>query len=95
MEHKQNQQNRPRRRKNAIREVQALNKGTGSSRLTKKIRDVERTLRKPGLAATKKLEAERALVALKAELEEVRKAQAKKDLASKYHMVRFFGKFVG
>lgn len=94
MEHQHAQQNRPRRRKNAIREVHALSKGAGSSKLTKKIRDVERTLRKPGLAATKKLEAERALVALKAELEDVRKEQAKKELASKYHMVRFFGKYL-
>lgn len=82
-----------RNRKNRIREVQALKQGTGSSKLTKKIRDVERTLRKPGLAATKKIEAERALAALKEELEEVRKGQAAKENAQKYHMVRFFGKF--
>lgn len=80
-------------RKNRIREVQALKQGAGSGKLKKKIRDVERTLRKPGLAATKKIEAERALVALKEELEGVRKGQAMKDNAQKYHMVRFFGTF--
>lgn len=81
-----------RSRKNKIREVQALKQGTGSSKLTKKIRDVERTLRKPGLAATKKVESERALTALKEELEEVRRGQHIRENAQKYHMVRFFGK---
>ena len=81
-------------RKNKIREVQALKQGTGSSKLKKKIRDVERTLRKPGLAATKKIESERALVALKDELEQVRKGQQAKENAQKYHMVRFFGKLI-
>ncbi|KAF5094659.1 hypothetical protein D0Z00_003434 [Geotrichum galactomycetum] len=94
----QKQANRPNgaqkgRRRNAhnkIKEVHALKQGVGSSKLKKKIRDVERTLRKPGLAATKKLEAERALAALREELEDVQRGQKAKENAQRYHMVRFF-----
>jgi hypothetical protein len=84
------QKGRRRNAHNNIKEVHALKQGVGSSKLKKKIRDVERTLRKPGLAATKKLEAERALAALREELEDVQRGQKAKENAQRYHMVRFF-----
>ncbi|CDO51705.1 hypothetical protein DV451_004384 [Geotrichum candidum] len=84
------QKGRRRNAHNKIKEVHALKQGVGSSKLKKKIRDVERTLRKPGLAATKKLESERALAALREELEDVQRGQKAKENAQRYHMVRFF-----
>lgn len=87
---RESQKGRRRNPRNKIKEVHALKQGVGSGKLKKKIRDVERTLRKPGLAATKKLEAERALAALKEELEDVQRGQKAKENAQRYHMVRFF-----
>ncbi|KAI3404129.1 EFG1 [Candida oxycetoniae] len=67
---------------------------TGSSaKLKKKIRDIERALRKHDkLPADKKIEYERALKALNVELQNAQLHQKEKANASKYHMVRFFEK---
>ena len=69
--------------------IQSLPPNAGVSRIKKRIRDTERLLKKPGLAATKQVEAERALAAFKAELDGAahRKAEAKR--SKKYHMVKF------
>ncbi|EDK45805.1 conserved hypothetical protein [Lodderomyces elongisporus NRRL YB-4239] len=65
---------------------------TGSSaKLKKKIRDIERALKKhEKLPADKKIEYERALKGLQVELQNSQKNLKEKENASKYHMVRFF-----
>lgn len=86
-----NNHTRNSRRANAkIKEVHSLRQGAGSGKLKKKIRDVQRTLRKPGLAANKRLEAERALKGLEQELAGVQNAAKARENGQKYHMVRFF-----
>ncbi|ODQ66572.1 hypothetical protein NADFUDRAFT_5019, partial [Nadsonia fulvescens var. elongata DSM 6958] len=62
----------------------------GTARLKKKIRDIERLLRQEGVSATKRLENERALAASKIELTNAIQEKKVKEVAKKYHMVRFF-----
>lgn len=82
------------KKKSGPREIQGLdgsNTNAGSSaKLKKKIRDLERLLKRPNLNATVKIETERALVALKAESESIDRNKTVAHNAKKYHMVRFF-----
>ncbi|ODQ50845.1 hypothetical protein SAICODRAFT_60911 [Saitoella complicata NRRL Y-17804] len=71
------------------REVTAPNSAS-TSRLKKKIRDIERLLKKDSLPATARVQNERALDALSHELQVAQKASKESTLISKYHMVRFF-----
>ncbi|KAI5964345.1 uncharacterized protein KGF55_002287 [Candida pseudojiufengensis] len=71
-----------------------INTGS-SSKLKKKIRDIERLLKKAEepnskLPANKKVEYSRALKGLKIELEQSQLNLKQKTNATKYHMVRFF-----
>lgn len=72
--------------------IQSLPSGAGASKVRKRIRDLQRLLRKPGLSATKKVEAERALASFEQDLEKVKTRNVEKKNAQKYHMVRFFDK---
>ncbi|AOW29895.1 rRNA-processing protein EFG1 [Candida albicans P57072] len=65
--------------------------GSGSAKIKKKIRDIERLIKKnPNLPADKKIEYDRALKGLKVELQNSQVQNKAKVLAKKYHMVRFF-----
>ncbi|KAL7273813.1 18S rRNA maturation protein [Rhizina undulata] len=66
--------------------------GTSTSTLKKKIRDVERLLKKSSrpLSATVRSESERALEAYKHELKHAQSSFRDQKIAKKYHMVRFF-----
>lgn len=64
--------------------------GGGSAKIKKKIRDIERLLRRDNIGADTRLENERALKALKVELEEAHARLNEREMAKKYHMVRFF-----
>ncbi|CUM62783.1 uncharacterized protein PRCAT00000341001 [Priceomyces carsonii] len=66
--------------------------GSGTSRLKKKIRDIERLLKKNNLPADVRNENERGLKALRVELEHSQVSSKAKKTAKKYHMVRFFEK---
>lgn len=68
--------------------------GAGSSKLKKKIRDIERFIAKKrdSLPADVLLENERALETLKVELKNAENVQRVKKLSKKYHMIRFFEK---
>lgn len=68
--------------------------GAGSSKLKKKIRDIERFIAKKrdSLPADVLLENERALETLKVELKNAENLQRVKKLSKKYHMIRFFEK---
>lgn len=67
--------------------------GSGSAKIKKKIRDIERLLKKNSkLPADKKIEYERALKALKVELQNSQVQNKAKVISKKYHMVRFFEK---
>ncbi|PRT54869.1 rRNA-processing protein EFG1 [Wickerhamiella sorbophila] len=72
--------------------IQSLPSGAGASKIRKRIRDLQRLLRKPGLSATKKVETERALASFEQDLEKVKTRNVEKKNAQKYHMVRFFDK---
>lgn len=64
--------------------------GSGVSKIKKKIRDIERLLKKENLAADVRVENERALKALKVELKNSEVEMKSKKTAKRYHMVRFF-----
>lgn len=64
----------------------------GSSVMKKKIRDIERTLKKDNLPSDVRLDNERSLQALKIELQNKLLNNKAKVLSKKYHMVRFFEK---
>ncbi|EMG46564.1 hypothetical protein G210_3196 [Candida maltosa Xu316] len=65
--------------------------GSGSAKIKKKIRDIERLLKKNSkLPADKRVEYDRALKGLKVELQNSQVQNKAKVLAKKYHMVRFF-----
>lgn len=64
--------------------------GSGVSRIKKKIRDIERLLKKENLAADVRVENERALKALKVELKNNEVEMKSRKTAKRYHMVRFF-----
>lgn len=62
----------------------------GSGKIKKKIRDIERLLKKDNLAANVRVDNERSLKALKVQLGNVEQQSKSKQIARKYHMVRFF-----
>ncbi|KAK6462531.1 rRNA-processing protein EFG1 [Scheffersomyces coipomensis] len=66
--------------------------GAGSSKIKKKIRDIERLLKKDNLPANVRVENERSLKALKVELGNTKLNLKAKEISKKYHMVRFFEK---
>ncbi|KAK6199285.1 rRNA-processing protein EFG1 [Scheffersomyces amazonensis] len=66
--------------------------GGGSAKIKKKIRDIERLLKKDNLPATVRVENERSLKALKVELGNAQVNLRAKEISKKYHMVRFFEK---
>lgn len=66
--------------------------GTGASKIRKKMRDIERLLKKDTLPAHVRIENERALKALGVELQNTQLNLKAKQNAKKYHMVRFFEK---
>ncbi|ODQ80810.1 hypothetical protein BABINDRAFT_34486 [Babjeviella inositovora NRRL Y-12698] len=71
----------------------ASSMGAGSSKLRKKIRDIERLLtKKKNLPADVRVANERSLKALKFELENSDLQNRAKIISKKYHMVRFFEK---
>lgn len=80
----------PRKRGASIEVSAAM--GGGNAKIKKKIRDIERLLRKDTLGADIRLENERALKALRVELEEAQSRLKERKTAKKYHMVRFFEK---
>lgn len=63
---------------------------SGSGQIRKKIRDVERSLKRGNLKADMKTDHERTLLALKAQLNMNQGTTKVKKNAKKYHMVRFF-----
>lgn len=64
--------------------------GGGAAKLKKKIRDIERLLKKESLPADIRLNNERALKGLNVELQNAQFNLKTKEIAKKYHMVRFF-----
>lgn len=72
--------------------IQSLPANAGTSKIKKRIRDLERLLKKPGLAATKKTEAERAIAVFKSELDGAQHRKVEVKTARKYHMVKFVEK---
>lgn len=66
--------------------------GGGASKLKKKIRDIERLLKKDKLPATVRTDNERALKALNVDLQNTQLNLRSQKIAKKYHMVRFFEK---
>lgn len=64
--------------------------GAGSGKIKKKIRDLERLLRRDNLPANVRVDNERALKALQVQLGNVEQETKTKKVARKYHMVRFF-----
>lgn len=65
---------------------------SGTAKIKKKIRDIERLLKKENVPANVRIENERAVKALKIELDNKQQDLKTKKLAKKYHMVRFFEK---
>lgn len=80
----------PSKKKFKPREIQAVSNSNSTSKLKKKIRDLERLLKKPGLQADKFSETERALKSVKYQLESAQQNQHVKTMSKKYQMVRFF-----
>lgn len=72
------------------REIAAFPVQVGVSKLRKKLRDLTRVLKKNQFDATKKAATERAIEAVKAELNDLVKNKKVRELARRYHMVRFF-----
>ncbi|CAH2353940.1 rRNA-processing protein Efg1p [[Candida] railenensis] len=64
--------------------------GAGASKLKKKIRDIERLLKKDNIPAHIRVDNERSLKALKVDLVNTQNSLKAKEVAKKYHMVRFF-----
>lgn len=64
--------------------------GAGSAKVKKKIRDIERLLRRDKVPAHVRIENERALKALKVDLQNTQLKLQAKENGKKYHMVRFF-----
>lgn len=64
--------------------------GGGAAKAKKKIRDIERLLKRDKLPADVRAENQRALKALKIDLESTQDHLKSKKIAKKYHMVRFF-----
>lgn len=70
--------------------IHDLPENAGRQKIKKKIRSLQRVLKKEGLAATKRSETERALEALSTDLDRASRRNVEKKFAKKYHMVRFF-----
>lgn len=70
--------------------IHDLPENAGRQKIKKKIRSLQRVLKKEGLAATKRTEAERALEALSGDLDQASRRNSERKNAKKYHMVRFF-----
>ncbi|KAK6456948.1 rRNA-processing protein EFG1 [Scheffersomyces xylosifermentans] len=66
--------------------------GGGAAKLKKKIRDIERLLKKEKLPADVRTNNERALKALQVDLKNTQFNLKAKEISKKYHMVRFFEK---
>ncbi|ODV95076.1 hypothetical protein PACTADRAFT_50895, partial [Pachysolen tannophilus NRRL Y-2460] len=64
--------------------------GGGKSKLKKKIRDIERLLKKDNLRSDVRVNNERALKTLKADLTNTELNLKAQKISKKYHMVRFF-----
>lgn len=79
-----------RRRRNGSSMEVASVLGAGSAKVKKKIRDIERLLRRPLVPAHIRIENERALKALKVDLQNTQLRLQAKENGKKYHMVRFF-----
>lgn len=62
----------------------------GSAKIKKKIRDIERLLKKQNVPANIRIDNERALKALNVELTSKQQDNKTQKIAKKYHMVRFF-----
>lgn len=62
----------------------------GSGKIKKKIRDIERLLKRDTIPANIRIDNERALKALHVELENAQHNLKTRENAKKYHMVRFF-----
>ncbi|EAU91805.1 hypothetical protein CC1G_04573 [Coprinopsis cinerea okayama7 len=62
----------------------------GKQKIKSSLRQVRRLLAKENLAADKRVEAERRLKALEAELQQVEQAHKERALAIRYHKVKFF-----
>lgn len=83
----------PKKRSNgASIEVAGVLGGGSSAKIKKKIRDIERLLKKDTLPATVRTDNERALKALRVELDNANFNHRAQKNAKKYHMVRFFEK---
>ncbi|KAG5519372.1 hypothetical protein PMAC_001998 [Pneumocystis sp. 'macacae'] len=65
----------------------------GLSRLKKKIRDLERLIKKGTIPANVQVEVEREIQSLRFDLKNVYELKKKYVLEGKYKMVRFFGRF--
>lgn len=64
----------------------------GAGKIKKKVRDIERLLKRDNIPAPVRVENERALKALKFELENANLNNKAKIIATRYHRVRFFEK---
>ena len=70
------------------------NRTTSVNRLKSKIRDIDRLLRRSEkLPADVQVAQERALAGYRQDLERIESAKRRNKMISKYHMVRFFGRF--
>lgn len=65
---------------------------SGGGKIKKKIRDIQRLLKRTNLPATVRVNNERTLKALEHQLNNVVNKSKEKKVAKKYHMVRFFEK---
>ncbi|ODV78727.1 uncharacterized protein CANTADRAFT_7075 [Suhomyces tanzawaensis NRRL Y-17324] len=80
----------PRQRSNGSSIEVASIIGGGAAKLKKKIRDIQRLLKKDNLPGDVRTENERALKGLQVELQNTQLNLKAKEIAKKYHMVRFF-----
>lgn len=79
------------KRRRGPREVGGSKTGDGLSKLKKRIRDLERVLKRPvPMDESKRLELERAVAAYKVEAEDLIGGRNTKKNAEKYRMIRFF-----
>ncbi|KAH3673049.1 hypothetical protein WICPIJ_009935 [Wickerhamomyces pijperi] len=90
----QDQGKRPRRPQQRNKQESDSVIGQGTTKLRKRIRDIERQLekKKDVLPSNIKLEKQRELSTLRVELQNLQNFNKAKDLAKKYQMVRFFEK---
>lgn len=72
------------------RKIPGIGPTTGSSKLKRKIRNLQRLLRLETLDANKRVECERALAAHQSDLNDIEANRKTKHIAQRYQMVRFF-----